>query len=190
MSPNTITGRTVGRLKLIGTVTSRSLIVGVGNVDRGDDGFGPAVVDSLRRHVPGRVLDAGTTPESYAHLLACSGADNVLLIDAVAMGRRPGHLELLDPDGLSGGLETHAGGLWLLTDYLRHAAGMHCRVLGAEPLRTERWPAGHHGIRSGTNGLSPPLRRAARRATRLILLALSRQPDWRGVFPCTTGSRS
>lgn len=161
-------GTSLGR-ELAAFLTPRSLIVGIGNVDRGDDGFGPVVVEQLRRLGFQQVLDAGTTPENYAHKIASSGAESVLLVDTAVMNRRPGQLALLDPDRLGGGgADTHTGGLWLLSDYLRGVAGVRCGLLAAQPLR----PAGVWKV--GPMGLSLPLRRAARRATRLIGLALAR----------------
>ncbi len=167
-APSPWPGMSLGR-ELAAFLTPRSLIVGIGNVDRGDDGFGPVVVEQLRRLGFHQVLDAGTAPENYAHKLADSGADSILLVDTALMHRRPGQLALLDPDRLGGGgVDTHTGGLWLLSDYLRDVAGVKCGLLAAEPLR----PAG--GWNAGPMGLSLPLRRAARRATRLIGLALGR----------------
>ena len=73
-------------------------VVGVGNADRGDDGFGPAVVALLRRANPAArqrqqgvlgpceprllLIDAGIRPENCLEAVAESGVRRVLFVDA------------------------------------------------------------------------------------------------------------
>lgn len=74
------------------------LVIGVGNMLRGDDGVGPAIIAALAaRGLPG------------AQLMICQGdglqlmetwkrADRVILIDAVTSGGKPGTVYRFDAD--------------------------------------------------------------------------------------------
>lgn len=76
------------------------LIAGVGNVLRGDDGFGTAVVERLREQgVPGtvRILDIGIGGIHLVQELTVP-ADALIVIDAVDKGRIPGTVLVMRPD--------------------------------------------------------------------------------------------
>ena len=42
------------------------VLLGIGNILKGDDGFGPALVHELEGKVPITCIDAGPAPENYA----------------------------------------------------------------------------------------------------------------------------
>ena len=70
--------------------SSRRLIIGVGNPDRGDDGAGHAVVRALR-DLPLPGVDLKTVCGEATKLIeAWSGADEVVVIDASHSGTEPG----------------------------------------------------------------------------------------------------
>ena len=78
----------------------RILVAGVGNVLRGDDGFGVAVAQRLlERDVPDgvEVLDVGI---GGIHLVQelFAGADALVVVDAVDLGRAPGTVVVQRPD--------------------------------------------------------------------------------------------
>jgi coenzyme F420 hydrogenase subunit delta len=74
------------------------LIVGVGNVLFGDDGFGPEVIDYLKSHydIPGNVClaDAGTGIRKILFTISLSDVRPkvIVIIDAVDKGKRPGEI--------------------------------------------------------------------------------------------------
>lgn len=77
----------------------RLLVAGFGNVLRGDDGFGPAVVEALRAAglPPGvQALDVGLGGLTLVQELL-AGYDGLVLVDAVERGASPGSLHLLEP---------------------------------------------------------------------------------------------
>ena len=101
------------------------LILGLGNVICGDDGLGVAAALRLARDFelpPGvRVLDGGTLGLS---LLSCvSGADDLLLVDAVRADAPPGTFVRLDGDAVAPAvrerLSVHQVGVADLLDGLR-----------------------------------------------------------------------
>ncbi|MDP9375747.1 MAG: hydrogenase maturation protease [Chloroflexota bacterium] len=81
----------------------RVLIAGVGNVLRGDDGFGVEVARRLMAHppqVPGAAVVVIETGIGGLHLVQelLSGYDALVILDAVERGAAPGTLFLLEPE--------------------------------------------------------------------------------------------
>jgi hydrogenase maturation protease len=80
----------------------RVLVAGVGNVFQGDDGFGPAVVARLERDRAADPLPAGVRVVDYGirgvHLSydLLDGWPELVLVDALPGGDRPGTLRLLE----------------------------------------------------------------------------------------------
>ena len=76
----------------------RILVAGVGNVLRGDDGFGPAVTELLG-HLPERavVVETGTGGIALLQELMV-GCDGLVLIDACDRGAAPGTVFVLEPE--------------------------------------------------------------------------------------------
>ena len=68
----------------------RILVIGIGNAYRGDDAAGLSVTRRLRRTVDDEVLIREESGEGTALLEAWSGADRVILVDAVRSGGEPG----------------------------------------------------------------------------------------------------
>ncbi|WP_112469799.1 hydrogenase maturation protease [Streptomyces triticisoli] len=95
-------------------MTGRTVVIGVGNVFRRDDGAGPAVVEALRDRVPGDTVLAVSDGEPGRMLDLWHGADTVVVVEAVR-GRpaRPGRLHTLSAaEAAAGGsASTHALGL-------------------------------------------------------------------------------
>jgi coenzyme F420 hydrogenase subunit delta len=80
------------------------IILGCGNILFGDDGFGPAVAQSLRRDfiVPDEVciVDAGTSVRQilFDIILLDKKPSKIVILDAMDCGREPGELFALDID--------------------------------------------------------------------------------------------
>ncbi len=76
----------------------RILVAGVGNVLRGDDGFGPAVTELLGGLPDGaEVIETGTGGIALLQelMVGCSG---LILIDAVDRGATPGTVFYIEPE--------------------------------------------------------------------------------------------
>jgi hydrogenase maturation protease len=135
-----------GRASLIDT-----LVIGLGNSWRGDDGAGPAVARGLLDEVPARVRVYEREPVGLIEDWA--GADAVIVVDAVSSGAPPGTIHRLDPlsepipAALSQG-STHAFGLAETIELARtlHRLPQRLTVYGIEG---ERFAAGEQ--------LSPPV---------------------------------
>jgi hydrogenase maturation protease len=126
-----------------------TLVLGVGNPLRGDDGAGPAVVEWLRgQGAPDGValIDGGTAGLDLVTALA--GYRRALIVDAAAIGRAPGEWLRFTVDALrpaDGGptLSLHEAGLG---DALRLAEALgvlpeQVAIYGVQPARVD-WSPG------------------------------------------------
>ena len=78
--------------------SKRILVAGVGNVLRGDDGFGPAVTELLVGLPEGaEVIETGTGGIALLQELM-AGCSGLILIDAVERGALPGTLFFIEPE--------------------------------------------------------------------------------------------
>lgn len=148
-------------------LSGRICIVGVGNVQRGDDGAGPCVIDARRSGTRGVWVDAGVAPENFLEPIARSNPDTVLIVDAVTFGGFPGECRLLDVTELDAlVLSTHACSLGLLSDYLSARTGARLGVLAIQP---ERIDAGE--------GLSYPVKKSVRELAAMLSVILTSASD-------------
>lgn len=76
-------------------LTNKNLIVGVGNLWCGDDGVGPKIVDWLKEHVPGN--DYLIEDDLFSLLDVFKEYQQVIVIDAVNMGDKPGTVKAFKP---------------------------------------------------------------------------------------------
>ena len=143
----------------------RVTVVGVGNVMRGDDGFGVEVVRRLRElGAPPNVqlIEAGEVPESFLGVIRRFRPTHILFVDAAIQGLSPGELRLLDPrDELGLPISTHKIPLRLLCEYVERTIGSKTAILAAQPEQV--------GFREG---LSDPVRRGVEEAADVIHRAL------------------
>ncbi len=72
-------------------------VIGVGSRLRGDDAIGPMLIDSLSMLPDSQIelVDAGS--DALGILEYLDGRDQVLIVDACSMGRKPGTLVEFDP---------------------------------------------------------------------------------------------
>jgi hydrogenase maturation protease len=87
------------RLSLLRGRSAKILIVGVGNLLRGDDGVGHWIVKTLRRNfrLPSTVgaLAVGDSPESFSEDVHRATPSFLLFIDAADLGAAPGEIHVL-----------------------------------------------------------------------------------------------
>ena len=78
------------------------LVIGVGNLHRGDDAVGLLVARRVRQSAPEGVTVLEHTGEGAALMEAWKGAGQVVLIDAVFSGAKPGTIIRIDCRELKG----------------------------------------------------------------------------------------
>jgi len=122
----------------VAALSKRTVIVGVGNVMRGDDTFGPSVARRVQGRVRAEVIDAGMVPENFLGKIAAFEPERVLLVDAVDFGGQPGETALLEPEDLATtNFGTHLPSLALLESFLSAESTVRVLVLAAQPVTTE-----------------------------------------------------
>ena len=82
----------------VDTRAQRILVAGVGNLLRGDDGFGPAVAERLTGLPDGaEVIETGIGGIALLQELM-AGCSGLILVDAVERGAAPGTLFFIEPE--------------------------------------------------------------------------------------------
>lgn len=156
--------------------TRKVVVLGVGNILRGDDGVGPMVVEKLRdwgakgERRPSAsgpwslvAVNAGEAPEAHLGEIREAKPDIVVIVDAVDFGGRPGEVALLRLDGEGSsnlgvaGLSTHRIPLPLLARYIKEETGAEVVLVGIQPKR----------IGFG-EGMSEEVERAAEAVARML----------------------
>ncbi len=142
--------------------SQRVLVAGVGNVLRGDDGFGPAVTELLKGLPPGaEVIETGTGGIALLQelMVGCSG---LILVDAVERGAPPGTLFFIEPevDHAVHVPDVHLANPARVLSMAKTMGVLPDRVviIGCQPLDTEEL----------CQGLSPPVQRALASAVKKI----------------------
>lgn len=60
------------------------LVLGVGNILRGDDAFGPLVVEKLKKkNISIDVLDCGSQPENFLEIIKKKNPDKLIICDTI-----------------------------------------------------------------------------------------------------------
>jgi hydrogenase maturation protease len=143
----------------------RRVVIGVGNVYRGDDGAGLAVVERLRGRVPDGVDVVASEEEPTRLMDAWDGADSVVVVDAVASGSEPGVLHRFDAtaDAVPARVfrsSTHAFGVGEAIEIARALGTLPGQVLvyGIEGADFD-----------AREGLSPPVEAAVERLAEAVL---------------------
>ncbi|MFH1854592.1 MAG: hydrogenase 3 maturation endopeptidase HyCI [Candidatus Omnitrophota bacterium] len=112
----------------------KTIILCLGNPDRGDDGAGPAIANAIKESSDYEVIDAGMTPENYTGIIIKSEPDTIIIIDAVLFEGKPGDVRLFSGEDLrSGKISTHDVSPKLLIQYLKESIRADIYILGIHP---------------------------------------------------------
>ena len=127
---------------------SKTIIVGIGNTLKGDDGAGPLICEKLKSAgISAEVIDAGTVPENYIQPIIKKAPQNLLLIDAMDFGASPGTIQIFETENLSSSVvSTHALSPRLFAEVV-------CRSIKAHPVRnsTNGSEASEKTVSNGVN---------------------------------------
>ena len=77
-------------------MAARTVIIGIGNAHRGDDGIGLIVARGLRGRIPGEIRIVEETGDGAAILEALAGVNRAILVDAAQSGSAPGTIHRFD----------------------------------------------------------------------------------------------
>ncbi len=147
-------------LKLLNQLAGcRTVIVGIGNTLKGDDGVGSVVCEQLRQaKVSAGIIDAGTAPENYIQPIIKKAPQNLLIIDAIDFGASAGTIRIFKPQDLDSlVISTHALSPRIFID-------MVCRDIEADVYFV--------GIQPAQTKLGQPLSAVVSRAVQLLVNCL------------------
>ena len=118
------------------------IIVGIGNVLRGDDFLGSLIARKLAKLFTGIdsvvVFDGGSVPENYTGAIKKEDPTGIILIDAADMGKEPGYIRIVNSDEIASyHLSTHAMPLSFLVKYLEHSTRAEIVLIGIQPKELE-----------------------------------------------------
>lgn len=119
--------------ELIGLLEGKVVIVGLGHVLRGDDGFGPVLVERLKQEVDAVCIVAGSALENYLGKIVSENPDTILIIDAIDSHLKPGRWEILGKDDiLKTGFTTHDLSPHMAIEFLEQASNAKILMLGVQ----------------------------------------------------------
>lgn len=116
----------------------KTIIVGIGNILKGDDGAGPLVCQQLNGKISADLIDAGTVPENYIQTIIKKTPQNLLIIDAVDFGASPGTINIFKPEQLNSfAFSTHTLSPHLFVDMIRSELEVDVHLVGIQPAQTK-----------------------------------------------------
>ncbi len=144
-------------------LTGRVVIVGVGNPMKGDDGFGPAMIEKLRGRVGVPLFDCGIVPENYLKPIRRERPETVLVLDTADFSGQPGAIAVIDSSRWrGGGFSSHSISLKLFADLISQDTGANVLLVAIQPKQ----------LGFGED-MSPEVREGCRRLQRWLEDALS-----------------
>jgi hydrogenase 3 maturation protease len=118
---------------------SSTIILGIGNILKGDDGVGPLVCQRLTTaKVSAELIDAGTVPENYIQRIIKKAPRNLIVIDAIDFGADAGTMKIFKPEQLNSHvISTHTLSPRLFVDLIRRGIQVDVYFVGVQPAQTQ-----------------------------------------------------
>jgi hydrogenase maturation protease len=114
----------------------RVCLMGLGNTDYSDDGFGVRLAEALAAAGLPDVIVANTTPDRHLGRVADGGYDVLIFLDAVEFGGAPGSVVFLDAGEMSvrfPQISTHKISLGTLAQWVESSSATRAYLLGVQP---------------------------------------------------------
>jgi hydrogenase maturation protease HycI len=118
---------------------SATIILGIGNILKGDDATGPLVCERLTAaEISAEIIDAGTVPENYIQRIIKKAPATLLVIDAIEFGAEAGTIKVFEPQQLdSHVISTHTLSPRLFVDIIRRSIQLDVYFIGIQPAQTQ-----------------------------------------------------
>ncbi|SPE59791.1 Hydrogenase 3 maturation peptidase Hycl, Aspartic peptidase, MEROPS family A31 [Verrucomicrobia bacterium] len=134
------------RDQLLRCFQGRVCLMGLGNVDYGDDGFGVRLAERLQRGIGSksgnvRIMMAGDAPERFLGRCADESHDHLMFLDAVEFGGEPGAVVFLNSNEVAEcfpQISTHKISLNLLAKCIEANGKTQAWLLGVQPQSLAR----------------------------------------------------
>ena len=135
---------------------STTVIVGMGNILKGDDGAGPLVCEQLAKaEISAGLIDAGTVPENYIQRIIKKAPRLLLIIDAIDFGAEAGTIKIFTPDQLDSRIiSTHTLSPRLFVDIICRSIQVDVYFVGIQPAQTQLGQSVSAAVRRAIKQLS------------------------------------
>jgi hydrogenase maturation protease HycI len=118
---------------------SSAVILGIGNILKGDDSAGPLVCRQLEAaKISAGLIDAGTVPENYIQRIIKKAPQALIVIDAIDFGAEAGTIKIFEPEQLNSlVVSTHTLSPRLFVDVIRRSVQLDVYFIGIQPAQTQ-----------------------------------------------------
>ncbi|MFH1407201.1 MAG: hydrogenase 3 maturation endopeptidase HyCI [Candidatus Omnitrophota bacterium] len=124
-------------MKLKELLKGKVVILGVGNRLRGDDGFGPALIERLKGKLDADLFDCGSAPENFLGKVIKLSPDIIIVADAADFGAGAGEIKIFDIDELKNiGFSTHNLSPKVFAEFLKAQIKAKIYLLACQPKST------------------------------------------------------
>jgi len=120
--------------------TRRICILGVGNIQKSDDGAGPLIIKKLGSEIGKQkfndilLIDGGEAPENFSGEIRRFQPGLTIIIDACAGGRKPGTIYIVNPEKIQyDDISTHKLPLSMFVKFLADTIPTKVIIIGIEP---------------------------------------------------------
>jgi hydrogenase 3 maturation protease len=116
-------------------LNGKVVILGIGNTLSCDDGLGSILASRIKDKVPYTVYDSGASPENYLGKIIKDKPDNIVIIDAVDFGAKPGDYTVLEGKDIKtvNLFSTHNASISLTINYLQNNLQADIIILAIQP---------------------------------------------------------
>jgi hydrogenase 3 maturation protease len=154
MSPDKSLSEQLNKLR-----DSSALILGIGNILKGDDGAGPLVRQRLEAaKISAGLIDAGTVPENYIQRIIKKAPRTLIVIDAMDFGAEAGTIRIFEPKQLDSlVVSTHTLSPRLFIDVIRRSIQLDVYFIGIQPAQTQLGQPPSAAVSRATEKLSAVL---------------------------------
>ena len=123
--------------KLDKILKGKTLILGIGNVMKGDDGLGPILISRLKGKTKANLLDCEEVPENYIQPIIEARPDSIVIVDAADWNGPAGEIRLIDAEEINNiSFSTHDSSLQIFINYLkRNLPNTHIVIVGIQQKR-------------------------------------------------------
>lgn len=123
--------------KLDKILKGKTMILGIGNVMKGDDGVGPILISRLKGKTEVNLLDCEEVPENYTQPIIEAGPDKIVIVDAADWNGPAGEIRLIDTEEINNiSFSTHDSSLRIFINYLKkYLPNVYIVIIGIQPTR-------------------------------------------------------
>jgi hydrogenase 3 maturation protease len=118
---------------------SSTVIMGIGNILKGDDAAGPLVCERLKNeNISADVIDTATVPENYIQTVIKKAPRNLIVIDAISFDAAPGTIKVFQTEQLDSIIvSTHTLSPRIFVDMIRKSIELDVYFIGIQPEQTQ-----------------------------------------------------